>query len=192
MLNYNDMKHILSTILFFFFVASMAAQSAAQKIAVKVTAGKFTINKVEVTTGWKQDAVSVALKGNDRRRAGFNTTHSYDAFGIVLFEKNNDKLPSGILSEVQFYFGAMDSNNVKPTGLFVGKLQVEKLKITSALTPDEMKAALKDYLVTDSYMEHNFRLVYKGLYIYFLFNNEDTQLLKISVGPDARGPNGTL
>jgi hypothetical protein len=186
------MKHILAAMLFLSFLVPTYAQTAAEKVSVKISAGKFTINKAQLTKGWKHDAVSVAVAGNDRRRAGFNTTHTYDSYGIVLFEKNNDKLPSGILSEVQFYFGAMDSNNVKPTGLFVGKFQVEKLKITSAITSDELKNQLKDYVQTDSYMEHNFRLVYKGLYIYFLFNAEETQLLKISVGPDTRNSTDSL
>jgi hypothetical protein len=180
------MKQILAAILALFLAGPVPAQMKAGKISVKIKEGKFSINNVDVTNGWKQYPVSVTLAGNDRKRPGFNTTHSYDDYGIVLFEKNNAEQPTGVLSEVQFYFGPMDSSNVKPTGLFVGKLQVEKLKITSALTPDEMKAALKDYLVTDSYMEHNFRMAYKGLYIYFLFNKEETQLLKISVGPDMR------
>jgi hypothetical protein len=36
------------------------------------------------------------------------------------------------------------------------------------------------------------RLVSKGLYIYFLFNDAETQLLKISVGPDKRSANDSL
>jgi len=183
------MKQFLALTLFVLSAASIDAQSAAQKISVKIAAGKFFINNTEVTKGWKQDAASVALGGNDRRRAGYNTTHSYDDFGIVLFERNtDDKLPSGILSEVQFYMAPMDTanNKVMPKGLFVGKLQIEDLKLTSAITATQLQAKLKDYVPTDSYMEHNFRLVYKGLYIYFFFNNEETQLLKISVGPDMR------
>jgi hypothetical protein len=90
------------------------------------------------------------------------------------------------LSEIQFYLAQGDTNRVTPTGFFVGKMHVENLKVTSAITPAELKNKLKDYIETNSYMEHSFRLSYKGLYIYFLFNKEETQLLKISVGKDTR------
>jgi len=181
------MKKVLSTTVFLFTLVLSFAQPAA-KIIVIVKAGQFTMQKINITNGWKFAPVGKALGTiNDRKRPGFNTTHTYDDFGIVLFEKNkSDKVGTGILSEVQFYFAPMDTTTVSPKGLFTGKMQIEKLKISSSLTWADVKESLKDFELTDSYMEHNFRLAYKGLYFYFLFNDEETTLRKISIGKDMR------
>ena len=171
---------------FVLYSALLFAQKSAEKISVVIQSGKFIINKAIVTDGWRKDVVSVALGPAERRRAGYNTTHTYDRSGIVLFEKNEDKLPSGILSEIQLYFAAPDTNSVSPKGLYTGKLQIEGLKVSSNLAWTEVKEKLKDYALTDSYMEHNYRLSYKGLYIYFLFDADETTLRKISIGKDKK------
>ena len=180
------MKQLLT--LAAFLLASMLSfsQPAPEKISVVIKGGKFSIAKTNVTESWRQDAVSMELGINDRRRAGMNVTHTYDDFGIVLFEKTQNKVASGELSEVQFYIAQGDTNAVSPKGFFVGKLKIEKLKISSDLSWQDVKEKLKDYKQTDSYIEHNYRLSNKGLYIYFQFNKEETTLLKISVGKDER------
>lgn len=180
------MKHVLITILIVFAGTAVMAQPAADKIAVKVKGGKFTIEKVIVTDGWRQDAVSMVLGINDRRKAGYNTTHTYDDFGIVLFERADKNVASGVLSELQFYISAGDTNAVSPKSFFTGKMQIEKLKIASNLTWKEVKEKLKDYKQTDSYMPNSYRLSYKGLYIYFQFDEEETTLRKISIGKDTK------
>ena len=181
------MKQIIVAIFFVFSLSSLFAQSAADKISVVIKAGQFNINKAMVTNGWKKDAVSVALVADARRRAGYNTTHTYDNFGIVLFEKNDEsKLPSGVISEVQFYTASIDTNSVTPKGYFTGKMQIEGLKISGNLSWQEVKDKLKDYKQTESYMEHNYRLSFRGLYIYFLFDAAETTLKKISIGKDMR------
>ncbi len=166
------------------------AQTATPKIIASVKNGQITIGKAVVTKNWSAAALLQVLdKKNDRRRAGFNTTHTFDRLGIVVFEKNDmQKLPTDTVSEIQFYFNfkAGDSNAVAAKEVFTGVLKIETLKITGNETPDLMKEKLKDYKVTDSYMEHNFRLSNKGLYIYFQFNDEEDKLMKISIGKDSR------
>ena len=182
------MKRLLTIIFFLFFITTIYAQSVAGKIVVTIKAGNFNIDKSIVTNGWKLDAVKAVLGNAERRREGFNTTHTYDHYGIVLFEKNSDKVPSGILSEVQFFLAAGDTNVVIPKGFFVGKIQVEDLKVSSTLTYKELMGKLKNYIEIDddSYMLHNYRLSYKGLYIYFKFNEAENTLLKMSVGKDLK------
>ncbi|MGC4103373.1 DUF7738 domain-containing protein [Ferruginibacter sp.] len=181
------MKNILITIVLALAFCSSHAQVAPASIKVVIKDGEFSIGKSKVTDGWKLDDVMAAIGDDRRRRAGYNTTHSYDNAGMVLFERNDDqKLPTGVVSEIQFHFAKTDSNNIVPKGYFKGKITIEKLVVTPDLTSAKLKEALKDYKVTDSYMEHNIRLAYKGLYIYFLFNPEETALLKVSVGKDTR------
>lgn len=180
------MKQLLTLIAFLFSCVLSFAQPAPGKISVVIKGGKFSIAKINVTESWQLDAVSKRLGNSDRRRAGMNVTHTYDDFGIVLFEKTQNKTGSGTLSEVQFYISQGDTNAVSPKGFFVGKIKIDKLKISSDLSWQNVKEKLKDYKQTDSYMEHNYRLANKGLYIYFQFNKEETTLLKISVGKDER------
>jgi hypothetical protein len=181
------MKQFIAAILLIFSGIISQAQPAPEKITVVIKDGTFLINKTEVSAAWRQDAVSVDLGINDRRRAGMNITHTYDDFGIVLFEKTGDnKVASGILSEIQFYIAAGDTNAVSPKGFYIGKMKIEKLKISSNLSWQEVKEKLKAYSLSESYIAHNYRLAKNGLYIYFQFNKEETQLLKISVGKDLK------
>ncbi len=180
------MKRFFAAIICILFVSVVIAQPVANKINVNIKAGKFNINNAKVTNGWKIAPVTAALGTDERKRDGFNTTHSYDNFGIVLFEKNVEKVPSGIISEVQFWFSAGETNAVTPSGLFTGRMLIEKLKVTRDLTSEVLKEKLADYTNTDSYMEHNYRLANKGLYIYFQFNEDETRLIKVSIGADTR------
>jgi len=181
------MKYHFSIILFLFAAIASHAQPAAKKIAVTVKGGVCSMGKINISGNWMLDPVTKKLGKAERIRGGYNTTHTYDNYGIVLFEKNDTgNLPAGILSELQFYFGTVDSNAVRPTGLFVGTMQIEKASISSSITPAALKDQLKDYVESESYMPHNFRLAYQGIYLYFLFNTEETALLKVSVGKESK------
>lgn len=180
------MKYSMTAIAFIFSAVIALAQPAPEKIIVTIKDGKFLINKTAVSAGWRQDEVSMDLGINDRRRSGANVTHTYDNYGIVLFEKSLNNVASGILAEIQFFIAAGDSNAVTPKSFFVGKMKIEKLKISSNLSWNEVKEQLKAYKQTESYIEHSYRLAYNGIYIYFQFNQTETQLLKISVGKDKK------
>jgi hypothetical protein len=80
-----------------------------------------------------------------------------------------------------------EANNVVPKNGFTGKLAIENLRVTSSTSIATIKEKLKGYKDTESYMEHSYRLTKDGLYIYFLYDKTDTQLVKVSVGQDKRG-----
>ena len=65
-------------------------------------------------------------------------------------------------------------------------MKIEKLNISSKLSWKKVKEKLKAYQLSDTYIEHSYRLAYNGLYIYFEFNKEDSQLLKVSIGKDQK------
>lgn len=157
------------------------------KDSLSVKKGTITINGVKFTPGWDLSTATMALGVPDRSRDGYNKTHTYDTKGIVLFEKMSDKTPSGKVSEIQYYVSmAPEPNNVTPKGYCTTPIKIDKLSVTSNLSATEMMKKLKGWTKTDSYMEHNYRMASKGLYVYFLFNDSETQLIKISVGPDKR------
>lgn len=172
---------LLSACLAFFVTM---AQPAAEKLSATIKAGKFSMNKTTIAPGWKVAPLAKYLGNGARLRNGVNKTHSYDDLGVVIFEKMADSKPSGNVAEFQFYLSAGETNQVTPSALYVGKLSIEGVNITRDFSSDEMRERLTKYEESKSYMDHNFRLAYKGIYIYFQFDEDETRLIKVSVGPD--------
>jgi len=159
------------------------AQDRYPTVAVK--AGKLMLDGYTVSQSWSVQPVLDRLGKPDRIKDGYNMVYTYNS-GIVVFEsKSNDK-GTGLLSELQFHFEKTLTTDIGPDNVYRGTVTVEKLKATYLLGAREMLTKLKKYAKTDSYMEHNYRMAYKGLYVYFLFNDSETALKKISIGPDKR------
>jgi hypothetical protein len=177
------MKYLFGTLFLMSCFLGLCAQSG-ENITVVIKAGKCKVNKVDISTEWKLAPVAATFTSTDRTRDGFNITHSYDEDGMVFFERKDSGNASGILSELQFYTGQVEANKVTPAKLFTGRIKIESLLISSHISWQELKGALKNYTESTSYLEHNYRLAYRGLYLYFQFDQEDTTLLKISVGKD--------
>jgi hypothetical protein len=153
---------------------------------VSVADGKFFINGMELKKKWKFTTCTDAMGKPDRSTDGYNFTHTYDSLSCVLFEPKNGRKGGGVVTEVQFYFNlpAKPSSNAPKKGLYKGKMVIGTLNITGDLTADQMHSGMNGWSESDSYTEHNFRMAQKGIYIYFLFNDEETKLLKVSIGPD--------
>lgn len=176
----------MKRILLLLVVTSFGLLNATAQTTVIIKKGKFKVADASVTPNWKLSDVQAKIGPAERPRDGYNKTHTYDVRGIVLFEKMEDKTPSGKISEVQCYFSVPEPNNVTPKGTFTGTLKVDKLEVTGSLTATEMLKKLKKWKKTDSYLEHSYRMASKGLYIYFQFNDDETRLVKLSCGPDLR------
>lgn len=177
---------LLSGILFFILTASLVSDSTGLK-TLTVKKGVFTVNGVQVNDDWKIKEILSTLGTPSRTNDGYNKTHTYDDCGTVLFEKKlEDGTPSGNLLEFQVYFSKAETNNVVPTGVYSGTVKIDKLTVSKDLTAATMLKKLKKWTKTDSYMEHNYRMAYKELYVYFQFDDSETSLTKISVGPNKR------
>lgn len=154
--------------------------------SIKVKKGTLTINSKKFPFPWTVAELKNSLGEPTRTRDGYNKTHTYDDMGIVLFEPMSNKVPSGNISELQVYFSTPDPSEVTPKGLYSQVAQVDKLKVTADLTSAKMLSTLKKWVKTDSYMEHSYRMASSGMYIYFQFNDAETQLIKMSIGPDKK------
>jgi hypothetical protein len=177
------MKRILS-LLMLLCVAGIAFSQVPLKVTSTIKAGIFSINKIQVNKDWKIALVKTGFHSSGRERKAVNLTHSYDDLGMVFFEKIEDSVPTGIINEVQFYFQTPADSKVASTSVYMGVLMIENQKISSDLSWEKLKSKLNTYAQTDSYMPHHFRLAYKGLYIYFQYDEDELQLQKVSVGPD--------
>lgn len=161
----------------------MAPQKKKQELIVKK--GILSINGKAINPNWNLADAKAGLGEPDRYRDGYNKTHTYDGLGIVLFEKVNNKVPSGTINEVQcFLQNAPEPNEVTPKGYNTHKVKIDKLTITRDLTSGMMFEKLKNWVKTDSYTPHSYRMQFeKKLYIYFQFDIAETSLIKISIGP---------
>ena len=180
-------KHFLLALLIFPAVQFLSAQMDPGDVYVLIKSGEINLGKKNnLAVDWNvQDGIKY-LGNSARVREGFNKTYTYDNMGVVLFESLVEKAPSGKISEVQVHFSMPETNNVVPKNGFTGKIAIENLRVTSSTSIATIKEKLKDYNDTESYMEHSYRLAKDGLYIYFMYDKTDTQLVKVSIGQDKR------
>ena len=180
------MKHkilIPISLILLVVTSAFSIKRTQSKKTFTVKNGKVAINKKTITPNWLLSDCKSALGEPSKTKQGYNNTHTYDDLGIVLFESAKDKVGSGIVSEIQYYFSSPpEPNSVTPNGFFTGVVKVDKLTVTSALSATVMLNKLSKWQKTDSYMEHNYRMANSGLYIYFQFNSDETKLIKMSVG----------
>jgi hypothetical protein len=170
---------------FLFFLLSSFNSVTPSGMNVTVKKGKFVINGVSMVNPWALATCEKALGTADRSRDGYNITHTYDELSVVLFEPKSGEKGSGTVSEIQFYFSfPSDPPSLAPKNAYKGKMKIGKLNVQADMTSAQMKKGLKGWLETDSYSEHNYRMSQKGLYVYFLFNDAETKLIKVSIGPD--------
>ena len=168
-------------------LAPMAfAQTGNSKLTIKLKKGIFTLNNVNVAKTWAIKPVAAVLGLPSKQKDGFNKTHTYNNYGIVLFEKKDDKVSTGQISEFQVYFSQPeDKNDIVPSEpFFKGTFNFEGLNVTSETSYDVLRAKLSDYTLSESFMAHSYRLSKGGLYIYLLYNETELTLIKISIGKD--------
>lgn len=156
-------------------------------ISVKIKKGNFSINGQKVSDDWALNKFTGALGLPDSTRLGYNKTHTYHSNGIVLFETSPNKIPSGNVAEIQFYFSDIAKNEVSPKNIFVGSVKIDKLNVDASLTYVTLKEKLSKWKTTTSYLSHSYRYSNKGIYIYFQFNETEDRLQKISIGKDNSG-----
>lgn len=181
------MKRSLLIVLMLLIGSAFSVSQAQSAPQVSIAKGAFKVGKYTFTNqaGWPLVSFQDELRGTARERDGYNKTHSYDEQGVVLFEPKKDDAPGGIVTEVQFFFGGHETNNVTAKENFKGTLKLDKLKVTSSntYTPAQVRKKLKSWEESDSYMDNNYRFEKKGIYVYVQFNKEENKIAKISVGP---------
>lgn len=174
----------LFSVLFSFFAVSAHCQNIS--VTANIKKGKFLFNGINISNEWKSAPLISKLGSSYRLTDKYNKVYTFDNLGIVVFESKKDEVGTGNISEIQFHYKVTEDNNVVPQGTFSGKLQIEGLKASINVSYTTVKAKLKNYKISDSYMEHSYRLSYGGIYFYFRFNDTDTELYKVSIGKDNR------
>ncbi len=153
--------------------------SFAQNISLN-NKGLF-INDVSISESW-QLSVCKSVLGEPERTHKKAYIYSYDNKGIEVFEGSVKKKATGKLSEIQFHFSVSDTSAYAPKGLFSGKFTINEVTVSKATSYNELLPLLKDWEKTKTYSLHNFKYVSSFIYIYFRFNDAETELKKISIG----------
>ena len=195
------MKKLISTFTLFVTIAHMcSAQQAgdypmptsgsnSDKLSISLNSGRLLFNKTELSKTWEIEPVFSFFGTKGRTREGYNITHSYDDQGIAFFEKSKDKIPTGEITEFQVFLSTGEKNEVTPSGLYSGKLEIEHNIITMYISLVELRKKLKDHTESKSYMEHSYRFARNGIYMYVQYDVDDARIQKISFGKDTRGNN---
>lgn len=147
----------------------------------KLTQSAFSINKETIDAGWSLESFTTAIGSGARTRDGYNRTHSYDDFGIVLFEPGGQEGYSGRVSEVQLYFQPMQRRETTPKELFTGSFIIDKLSLNAQTTLVMIRDALKGFDESKGYEDSIVRMARGDYYLYFHFKENGT-LGKISLG----------
>jgi hypothetical protein len=173
-------------VFFFALLTAFTAEKSQSGDYVTIKKGKLIINAHNVAAKWSITEAIAGLGAPERSRDGYNKTHTYDSKCVVIFEAMSAKVPTGRVTEVQFHFSIPKPNNVTPKLGYTGAVKIDKLKVDGSLSATKMLASLKKWKKTDSFIEHSYRMASNGLYIYFQFNDAETMLEKISIGPDKK------
>jgi hypothetical protein len=178
------MKSLLVLACSLFFVSkNAAAQYPSSKMLVLVKAGKVKLNKKDVSKEWKLSTFTASIDTFSRKKEGTNRVHTYDNFGIILFEPSPQKIPAGLVSEFQIILDEIETSNITPKNFYEGKLTIEKMDFTRNTTIEEIRAKLTDYKEVDTDENDKYRFSKDGIYIYFLYN-KFKKLSKITFGKD--------
>ncbi len=178
------MKKLLLVALLFSLIASASfAQYPSSKMSILIKGGKIKLGKKDVSKDWKLQTFTTVLDTFSRKKTGTNRVHSYDNFGLALFEPSPQKVLSGLVSEFQIYLDAVEASNIVPKEFYEGKLTVEKTDISRNTTILDLRNKLKDYKETDTGENDKYRFSKDGIYIYFLYNSSK-KLGKVTIGKD--------
>jgi hypothetical protein len=177
---------LLASGLFFIALLSFAAGTGGTQ-AGAVSKKGFTFNKINISSNWSAAPLLAELGTPDSVFNGYNKLHIYKKKGIVVFEKMSGKVPSGIISEVQFYIDRnVDENIYNLTDNYTGALKAGKLNLVPGVSSTMAKSKLKKWKLSDSYSANSYRFANYGVYMYLMFNTDENRLMKVSIGKDTK------
>lgn len=177
-------SQLLASGLFCIALLSFAAGTGGSQ-AGAISKKGFTYNKINLSANWLVAPLLAELGTPDSIFNGYNKLHIYKKKGIVVFEKMEGKKPSGVLSEVQFYFDRnVEDNTYNLSDNYTGTLKAGKLNLEPGVGSAMAKAKLKKWKLSDSYTENSYRFANYGVYMYLMFNKDENRLMKVSIGKD--------
>lgn len=174
------MKKIAILFFLFFVFRSVDAQQ------IIISKKGFLIDEVNIHPYWRFSDLKEKLGNSFRDFTGLvNLTHVYDSIGIVIYEHyENNKAPSGQINEVQVYWQLSDKDETKPKEVFTGDITFNKLKLNRSVSYKSLRKNMKGWRKVDTYSAHTYRYSNGFIYLFFSFNESETELQRISIGSE--------
>jgi hypothetical protein len=174
----------IAIVLLFIATAFTAADSKNLNFTIKK--GVFSANGKNITPNWKSSVCTGVLGEDYRVLNKSNYVMTYDDLGVVVFERKYNEKRNGELSEIQFYYQVDETSSVGATSTYKGILKIDKLEVRRELKSSEVFKKLKKWKREKAFGTGNYRLSKDKIYIYFQFNDEETKIMKVSIGEDRR------
>jgi len=174
-------RNLNLTLFAILFLSIVPAVSAINNVTLKKGVLKLDGKPIR---NWELKEFKALLGQPTRNNDGYNRTHTYDRMGVVLFEPYENEIPSGRVSEVQFYFSRPEEeSNVMPQQAYTGAMMIDKLKVTPFLEFGSVRNILKDWETRSTYSDELLGFIYKKkVYIYITYNESKTAVKKLSIG----------
>ena len=168
---------LLPCIILIIALSGFSIQS--EPTTIQINKKGFFVNETAIAGAWEVNLFESQFGKADRDIAG---TLIYDDDGIKLFKEYKDGKYIDEVSEFQVFYGPVPTEKNLPKNFFSGNVTVEKLNVTAGLNPQAVRSALKKWNTKDSYVNHAYRYDNGKVYIYFTFNDEENQLIQLSIG----------
>lgn len=176
---FHKLLTISTLILLFLNPVSIFAQ--AKSVIISVKEGAIIINGKEFRRDYELNITDVQniLGAADRTRDGYNALYTYDKYGIVLFVQKD----SGNINEIQLSPKLTDGYDYTPKKPFTGTFTIENQAIKTKYPLSKVQKNLSKYEFKKSLISDNsYRGEYQQVYVYILYDNENKNTLKFSIG----------
>lgn len=166
-------------ILLFFNVSPAAGQT--KNVSITVKSGAIIINEKEFRRDYELNITDIQnlLGAADRTSSGYNALYTYDKYGLVLFVDKD----SGNINEIQLSPKLTDGYEFSPKSAFTGTFTIENQLIKPNYSLSKVQKKLKKYDFKKSMIDDNsYRGEYQQVYVYILFDKDNKNTLKFSIG----------
>lgn len=179
------MKKLLTALaVFLCSTFSLVAQQKAL-LKIEVQGGILKFDGRTVTPHWKVRTLTASLGVAPRIEQKSNKLHTYDNCGLIIFERLAGGEASGDITELQVFFSTPgDTDGIKPADPFPGSFTIEGLTINAATDLVTLKTRLAGYTAGEGYKANMYKFSKNNLYLYFLFDETDKKLIRLSMGKD--------
>jgi hypothetical protein len=167
-------------------LASCGRKVDVVPVSGEVKEGRFLLNGVEVSEGWKLASALDAMGGRGRQIDLHQSSYFiYDSVGVVVFEAESifEKTPRGYLNGVNFFFDTNPENKDYPKQVLKGDLVINGIHIG----PDFNKQDLRQFLPDVAPNSEIYKYITGKCKVYFdFYDGEDGRLENVQVAPASR------
>lgn len=144
---------------------------------ITLNSGTLKVNTKTLSTPWTFAQFKNALGKSDRVFDGYNTIHTYDDKGIILYQTPDTET----VSAFNAYYGK-ENHDFSPSGRYDGSIKIENTEITKYMTISAIKRKLPKYNFVESYASTIFRGEYKGVYVFVQYNDAIDEITYVNFG----------